>query len=89
MAEPPTGKRSGAIKCYLDHDVSPCSQKGLKVFIDDLDDFIIVFDLSGRILYANPAVSRRLGYAPNEFETMSVEAVFPGLFKMEWTKQYH
>lgn len=86
--ELPAGKGSGAIKCYLDHKASPCSQIGLKAFIDHLDDFIIIFDQSGTILYGNPSVSRRLGYLPDELTTMNIGTLFPGLHTRAWVKQF-
>jgi PAS domain S-box-containing protein len=43
------------------------SEKRLRALFEGIDDAIFVHDLDGRILDANPAASRKLGYSHQEF----------------------
>ena len=52
-------------------------ESNLRAFFGALDDLILVADLEGRILFCNPAVSNKLGYAPNLLLEMCVLDVHP------------
>ena len=46
------------------------SEANFRAFFDTADDIICVGSMDGRIVYANPAASRKLGYAPEELTGM-------------------
>ena len=53
------------------------SQKNLQGLFDTLDDFLFVVDPGGRIITANPAVHRRLGYSPEDLDGMDLRRLHP------------
>ena len=48
------------------------SEENFRTFFDTVDDMVVVGSPDGRIIYANPAVSTKLGYSPGELSTMQV-----------------
>lgn len=53
------------------------SQQNLQVLFGSLDDFLLVLDTSGRIVHANPLVTRRLGYSTEQLLGRSVLTLHP------------
>jgi len=53
------------------------SHRNLQTLFDALDDLIFVVDQQGRIVHANQAVERLLGYSRAELMSMSVPEVHP------------
>ncbi len=53
------------------------SQTNLQTLFDSIEDFLIVTDLEGGIVHANPVVEQRLGYSRRELMQMSVLDVHP------------
>ena len=47
-------------------------EANFRTFFETVDDLILVGRPDGRIVYANPAVSRKLGYSPDELLQMRV-----------------
>ncbi len=47
-------------------------QDNFRTFCETVDDLIVVADTAGRIVYANPAVSARLGYTSAEVQGLHV-----------------
>ncbi len=48
------------------------SEENFRTFFNTVDDVVVVGTPDGRIVYANPAVSRKLGYSPAEIAKMQV-----------------
>ncbi|HEX2906914.1 MAG TPA: PAS domain S-box protein, partial [Phototrophicaceae bacterium] len=48
------------------------SQGNLQTLFDTLDDFLLILDLTGRIIEVNPVLTRRLGYTAAELRQMTV-----------------
>ena len=48
------------------------SEENFRTFFDTMSDMIVVGSPDGRIVYSNPAVSKKLGYSPDELKTMLV-----------------
>ncbi|MGA2797738.1 MAG: PAS domain S-box protein [Thermoguttaceae bacterium] len=53
------------------------SRQNLQSLFDTLQDMIIVLDKTGRLLYANHMVGKRLGYTPAELSNMEVTDFHP------------
>jgi PAS domain S-box-containing protein len=53
------------------------SQGNLQALFDQLDDFLFILDEQGRILHANPVVSARLEYTPEELLSMDILQLHP------------
>lgn len=53
------------------------SEENFRTFFEAVDDMVIVGSADGRIMYTNPAMSRKLGYSPDELEEMHVLDVHP------------
>ena len=51
------------------------SEKRLRALFQGIDDAVFVHDLDGKILDANPAASRRLGYTHEEFLSLNTRDV--------------
>ncbi len=51
--------------------------RGYRRIVDRANDLVFAHDLEGRILYANAATRRALGYEPDELVGMSVKSVVP------------
>ncbi len=65
------------------HDVRPTSRRGwpaprLQALLDGLSDGVIATDLLGRIVYANAAAERLLGWPEGELIATPVSAPLPG-----------
>jgi PAS domain-containing protein len=52
--------------------VSLAGDENFRVLVETIDDIIVIGDLEGRILYANPATTAVLGYTPQELAGMMV-----------------
>lgn len=48
------------------------NERNYRSFFESIDDIVIVGDKNGTIYYANPAVSRKLGYTSEELQEMKV-----------------
>ena len=48
------------------------SRKNFRTFFETIDDIIVVATPDGKIMYTNPAVSQKLGYAPDELKTIHI-----------------
>ncbi len=59
------------------------SEENFRAFFATIDDLIIASTLEGRIVYANPAVSRKLGFDPSELTTMTILDLHPGEVRRE------
>ena len=64
------------------HDVRPTSRRGwpaprLQALLDGLSDGVIATDLLGRIIYANAAAERLLGWPEGELIATPVSLLFP------------
>ena len=71
------------------------SEKNFRTFFDTVDDMILVGSPDGKILHANPTVSKKLGYSQGELKQMHIldlhpaerhqkaEAIFAAMFKGE------
>jgi PAS domain S-box-containing protein len=59
------------------------SEGNFRTFFETLDDMIIVGTVDGRIMYTNPAMSRKLGYSPDELKDMHVLDVHPRKLRSE------
>ena len=46
------------------------SEENFRAFFDTIGDLIVVTEPGGKILYANKALNRKLGYSPEELRTM-------------------
>jgi PAS domain S-box-containing protein len=53
------------------------TQENFRAFFETMDDIIIVGTPEGKIIYSNLAVSRKLGYTPEELKTMHVLDLHP------------
>lgn len=53
------------------------SQKQLKALFDSIQDCMVVLDLDGIILSANPVVSSRLGYSEHDLTGMPLVSIYP------------
>ena len=53
------------------------SQENFRTFFETMDDIIIVGTPDGKIIYSNPAVSRKLRYSPDELKAMRVLDLHP------------
>jgi PAS domain S-box-containing protein len=53
------------------------SQKQLKALFDSIQDCMVVLDMDGIIISANPVVSSRLGYAEHELTGMPLVSIYP------------
>jgi PAS domain S-box-containing protein len=52
-------------------------KRNFQNLFDTIDDFLIVSDMNGNLLHANPSVERRLGYCKEELKTMSIFELYP------------
>ena len=48
-----------------------------RLLIETIDDLILVADKKARVLYANPASSRKLGYSPEEMRELNILDLHP------------
>ena len=71
------------------------SEANFRTFFNTVNDMIVVGSPEGKIVYSNPAVSKKLGYAPSELQEMNIldmhppdkrreaEAIITAMFKGE------
>jgi PAS domain S-box-containing protein len=59
------------------------SEENFRTFIETIDDIIVVASLDGRILYANPALARKLGYGPVDLRSMRLLDLHPPEMRAE------
>lgn len=59
------------------------SEKNFRTFFETLDDMIVIGDDSGKVFYTNPAVTRKLGYTPEELNRMCVLDLHPAERRQE------
>ena len=65
---------------------SPENESSLQTFFNALDDLVFVFDPTGRILFANPAAQKQLGYTPAELARMNALDLHPPELRPEAAK---
>jgi PAS domain S-box-containing protein len=53
------------------------SEINFRNFFDTIDDLFIIGDMDGNVLYANAAVSLKLGYSPEELKTKKIIELHP------------
>jgi len=53
------------------------SEVNFRSFFDTIDDLFIIGSMSGDVLYANTAVSHKLGYTPEELKTKKIIELHP------------
>jgi len=53
------------------------SEENFRAFFATIDDLIIICGSDGRIIYTNPAVSRKLGFEPSELAAMTILYLHP------------
>lgn len=51
------------------------SRSNFQTLFDTMDDYLFIFDGSGRIIHVNPVVEKRLGYSARELRTMHLADV--------------
>ena len=54
------------------------SEENFRTFFSTMDDIIVVGTPDGRIVYANPAASRKLGYSGDELSAMTIPDIHVG-----------
>ena len=71
------------------------SEANFRTFFETMDDIIIVGTAAGRILYANPALFKKLGYIDEDIQNMNIldlhpedkrkeaKTIFEAMFKLE------
>ncbi|MEI7528023.1 MAG: PAS domain S-box protein [Elusimicrobiota bacterium] len=59
------------------------SEANFRAFFDTMDDIILVGGLDGRIIYSNPATTRKLGYRAAELEKMTLLELHPAGLRRE------
>lgn len=72
---------SGIISSSMERDLLQMrliqSENNFRSFFDTIDDFFIIGSMSGDVLYTNTAVSRKLGYSPEELKTKKIIELHP------------
>lgn len=53
------------------------SEENFRRFMETLDDIVLIGDLEGRVIYANPAAARKLGRAPEQLAGRSILGLHP------------
>ncbi|MEI9479367.1 MAG: PAS domain S-box protein, partial [Deltaproteobacteria bacterium] len=53
------------------------SQENFRTFFETMDDIIVVGTPDGKIIYSNPALSRKLGYSSDELKAMQILDLHP------------
>lgn len=61
----------------------PAADGNFRTFIETIDDLVLIGDHEGRILYTNPATSRKLGYAADELLGMGILDLHPAWCRQE------
>jgi len=59
------------------------SEENFRSFFETMDDMIMVGDTSGKIMYANPAVTQKLGYTSDDIRQMHILDVHPATVRDE------
>ena len=59
------------------------SEENFRSFFETMDDMIMVGDTSGKIMYANPAVTQKLGYTSDHIRQMYILDVHPATVRDE------
>ena len=59
------------------------SEENFRSFFETMDDMIMVGDTSGKIMYANPAVTQKLGYTSDHIRQMHILDVHPATVRDE------
>ncbi|MBN2093369.1 PAS domain S-box protein [candidate division KSB1 bacterium] len=61
------------------------SQENFQRLFDTFKDFLLIFDIKGQIIRANPEVSSRLGFSPEELDAMNLH----DLYVFEKSDEFH
>lgn len=59
------------------------SEENFRTFFETMDDIIVVATPDGKMIYSNPAASRKLGYDPEELKAMHVLDLHPEAKRQE------
>jgi PAS domain S-box-containing protein len=59
------------------------SEENFRRFMETLDDIVLIGDLEGRVIYANPAAARKLGRAPEQLAGRSILGLHPDWARKE------
>jgi len=72
---------SGVVSTVMERDLDrvllAASEANFRQFFDTIDDLIVVADPEGRLVYANRAVQRCLGYSGEELDSMPLLQLHP------------
>ena len=60
-----------------------------EILLGNIDDVIYELDPDGRFRYVSPAISRILGYEPQELEGEQCAGLIPPDRREEWNEQFH
>jgi PAS domain S-box-containing protein len=58
-------------------------KRNFQNLFETIDDFLLVCDMNGNLLHANPSVERRLAYKNDELKTMSLFELYPEPLRAE------
>jgi PAS domain S-box-containing protein len=64
------------------------SEENFRTFFEVVDDILLVGSLDGKIIYANRAITRKLGYSPGDLRSMPLLALHPPEFLAEAEEIY-
>lgn len=59
------------------------SEENFRAFIETIDEIAVIGDMEGRIVYANPAATSKLGYTPQELQTKHILDLHPAWNRRE------
>ncbi|MFP4307353.1 MAG: PAS domain S-box protein [Desulfococcaceae bacterium] len=59
------------------------SEENFRAFFETMEDMVFVAELDGRVRYANPAVTEKLGFSPAELRRMRLAELHPPEFGQE------
>jgi PAS domain S-box-containing protein len=59
------------------------SEENFRAFIETIDDIVVIGDADGRVIYSNPAATRKLEYPAEELLGMAILDLHPGWARQE------
>ncbi len=76
LLEAIAGQLGGVIARVRTEKTLKESRENFQRLFNTFKDFLLIFDIKGQIIRANPAVSSRLGYSPEELEVMNLHDLY-------------
>ncbi len=73
---------------YFSEEKLKSSEANFRTFYETIDDLIFICNQQGEIFYANPAVTRKLGYSFDELQGMHVLDVHPEPLRQQALKTF-